>query len=140
MEATINTIMNNLDWSIFPCAQNTTDTGGSGGAGCDLVLIAKKVCKNTETDPFESDDEDGGDTGTRIIKGDTYHIIAVELKDRRGTEPEEWAKKLDLLTSYRCIVPRLRAAFKARDPSDELVYHILLAGRPEHSTAGRVQG
>ena len=124
MQATIKTIMSNLDCSIFPCAQ--------GAAGCDLVLLAKEVRSETLPDADDTGtDEDEGDTGT--VKGDTYHIIAVELKDRRGTEPEEWEKKIGLLTSYRCIVPRLRAALKAKDPSDELVYHILLAGR-EHSS------
>ena len=148
METTINTIMNNLDCSIFLCTQGgtgggsaTTTTGGagnggstttsSGGGGCELVLIAKEVRKYTETDPYDSDTC----TDAGIVKDDTYHVIAVDFaKDQsRTTDPEEWEKKLDLLTSYRYIVPRLRAALKARDPSNELVYHIVLAGRPEHS-------
>ena len=136
MEATINTIMNNLDCSIFPCTQATATSGsGSGGgvAGCDLVLIAKEMCKETYSD--DTCESDTG-MGTGLVKGDTYHIIAVDFgKDQsRPTQPEEaWEKKLDLLTSHRCIVPRLRAALKARDPSNELVHHIVLAGRPEHS-------
>ena len=131
METTINNIMNNLDCSIFPCHQAAGGSGG-GGAGCDLVLIAKEVNKDTDaSDPYE--DDTGTDAGTG--KGNTYHIIAVDFGkvNSRPTQPEEWEKKLDLLTSYRCIVPRLRAALKAKDPSNELVYHILLAGRPEHS-------
>ena len=135
MEATINTIINNLDCSIFPCHQATATSGsGSGsGAGCDLVLIAKEVNKDTDaSDAYDSDTSTDAGTG----KGNTYHIIAVDFGkvNSRPTQPEEeWEKKLDLLTSYRCIVPRLRAALKAKDPSNELVYHILLAGRPEHS-------
>ena len=63
-------------------------------------------------------------------------IILVDFGkvNSRPTQPEEeWDKKLDLLTSYRCKVPRLRAVLKAKDPSNQLVHHIVLAGRPEHS-------
>ena len=71
-------------------------------AGCDLVLLCK-----------ESDSK--------------YHIVALEIKDSRATRMEVWLDKLRKLTSFRCIVPRLRSELQKENI--DLSYHIVFAGR-----------
>ena len=76
----------------------------NGAAGCDLVLLCRDA-----------------------IKPDTYHFVAVELKDSRSTKSKDWWDKLNLLKSCRCIVPRLRTMFAKENKA--LEYHIVFAGR-----------
>lgn len=74
----------------------------NNAAGCDLVL----VCRDA-------------------TKADTYHFVAVELKDSRSTKSKDWRDKLNLLKSCRCIVPRLRTMFAKENKT--LEYHIVFA-------------
>lgn len=76
----------------------------NNAAGCDLLLLCRDA-----TD------------------ADTYHFVAVELKDSRSTKYKDWQDKLNLLISCRCIVPRLRTMFAKENKA--LVYHIVFAGR-----------
>ena len=57
----------------------------------------------------------------------SYHIAAIELTDRRDTEPEEWQDKFDSLFSYRCVVWWLKQLFHDTD----IVFHVVYAGRED---------
>ena len=109
--------------SIFPMAKDA--------AGCDLVMLLREIENNKYTD--DDDDNDNADSGNNnIVKnlGGIIHVIAIELKDRRETKENEWQKKIGLLTSPRCILPRLRAALLNKGYTD-VCYHVIFAGR-EH--------
>ena len=105
MEVGIKTIINNLNCSFFPLVNNSS--------GCDAVYLAKGLL------------EDG------TMNECDLNIFAIELKDTRDTSTNEWMKKVEKLTSFRCIFPRLRSALKLQGKT--LKYHIILIGREEDS-------
>ena len=98
MQGWVDTIMqNHMDCSIFPLAK--------GAAGCDLVLLCRDAAREG-----------------------CFHLVALELKDSRNTKYyKDWQDKWNMLTSYRSIVPRLRAALLKENKT--LEYHIIFAGR-----------
>lgn len=108
--------------SIFPMAKDA--------AGCDLVMLLREI--ENKKYAADDDDDDDANSGTNNIVENLgiIHVIAIELKDRRETKENEWQKKIGLLTSYRCILPRLRAALLNKGYTD-VCYHVIFAGR-EH--------
>eukprot|EP01035_Chromulina_nebulosa_P027609 gene27610-36334_t len=52
----------------------------NGAAACDLVLLCRDATKE-----------------------DTYHFVAVELKDSRSTKSKDWRDKLNLLKSCQTL-------------------------------------
>jgi hypothetical protein len=124
MQTTIDNFVNGIDnnISMFPMAKDA--------AGCDLIMLLREIENNKIAD--DDDDNDVTDDGNNNIVENlgVIHVIAIELKDRRNTEETEWQKKIELLTSHRCILPRLRAALLNKGFKD-VQYHIVFAGR-EH--------
>ena len=84
--------------SIFPMAE--------GAPGCDLVMLLREIKVNDDND---DDDVNDGNDGSKANHG-IIHVVAIELKDRKATNETELQQKIGLLTSHRCILPRLRAA------------------------------
>jgi hypothetical protein len=103
LKATVKTILDNLDCSIFPAIDATP--------GCDSIMLLKGV------------DENGN------INENDIHIVAIELKDSPSTSSEQWNEKFKLLTSIRCIVPFLKTGLEKLGKT--LTYHIVFVGR-EH--------
>lgn len=103
--------------SIFPMAE--------GADGCDLVMLLREIKVNSDDDDDGNDGNDNSEANLGVI-----HVVAIELKDRKATNETELQKKIGLLTSHRCILPRLRAALLDKGFTD-VCYHIIFAGR-EH--------
>ena len=125
MQTTIDNFVKGIDnnISMFPMAKDA--------AGCDLIMLLREI-ENNKIAAAADDDNDVTDDGNNNIVENlgVIHVIAIELKDRRNTEETEWQKKIELLTSHRCILPRLRAALLNKGFKD-VQYHIVFAGR-EH--------
>ena len=102
--------------SIFPMAE--------GAPGCDLVMLLREIKVNDDND---DDDVNDGNDGSKANHG-IIHVVAIELKDRKATNETELQQKIGLLTSHRCILPRLRAALLDKGFT-EVCYHVILAGR-----------
>lgn len=103
--------------SIFPMAE--------GAAGCDLVMLLREI-KVDDND----NDHDGVNDGNNERKANlgVIHVVAIELKDRKATNETELQKKKELLTSHRCILPRLRAALLDKGFVD-VCYHVIFVSR-----------
>jgi hypothetical protein len=104
--------------SLFPMAE--------GAPGCDLLMLMREIKVNDDDD---DDDVNYGNDGSKANLG-VIHVVAIELKDRKATSETELQKKIGLLTSHRCILPRLRAALLDKGFTD-VCYHVIFAGR-EH--------
>jgi hypothetical protein len=89
--------------------------------GCDLILVWKSI---DDVDPSEQR-ENG-----------TMHVAAVELKDRRCVDANEWNKKLTALTSNRCLFWLLQELF-----GDLLTmkFHVVFAGREHLRSSSEVK-
>ena len=126
MQTTIDNFEKGIDnkISMFPIAKDA--------AGCDLIMLLREIENNKIAAADDDDDNDVTDDGNNNIveTPGIIHVIAIELKDRRKTKETEWQKKMELLTSHRCILPRLRAALLNKGFKD-VQYHIVFAGR-EH--------
>jgi hypothetical protein len=126
MQTTIDNFVKGNDdkISLFPMAKDA--------AGCDLVMLLHEIENNKIAADDDDNDNDATDDGNNYIVENLgiIHVIAIDLKDRRNTEETEWQKKIELLTSHRCVLPRLRAALLNKGFKD-VQYHIVFAGR-EH--------
>jgi len=116
-EGKLNAIWNNIQTTIDKILHEHENgifmfQMAESAAGCDLVMLLREINKD--------------DAEAKIM-----HIVAIEIKDRRGTEETKWKDKISLLTSHRCIIRRLRAALLLGKGFSNVRYHIVLAGR-EH--------
>lgn len=125
MQTTIDNFVKGNDdkISMFPMAKDAH--------GCDLVMLLREI-ENNKIAADDDNDNDATDDGNNDIVENLgiIHVIAIELKDRRKTKETEWQKKIELLTSHRCILPKLRTALLNKGFKD-VQYHIVFAGR-EH--------
>lgn len=96
--------------------------------GTDLVMTWTTSQISQESMDIVVDSEmDDSDRSAHIDLCKTYHVAAIELKDRRNTTVNEWNDKVTTLMSPYCVVWWFKALF----PKDSIEFHIVLAGREE---------
>ena len=120
---------------IARCFENNVEASficaPEGCPGHDVTLLWREKKESDYVDEYEyqegeedslKEEGDGEEDDSRVV----VHIAAIEIKDRRFTESDEWNDKLAHLLSLRCVFWWLQLIHREKF---DLKFHIIFAER-----------